>query len=241
MCGARIKAPTALSLPPTTSAAPAAAAALESLCDQLRTSHAALCPWASNASPATLGALLLPSRQHEGVPSLQQGHALAKQHLRDRLSGLLSLPSLPALAPSAAEVVAACAALCGLQDEAALLCSLALLLDLPPDMLEPGLELAEAEVDTLPADWCGLHPLAPLHTPHTRLCTPAHTRIHPHPPLTSPTTPAPTAPLTPPYTPLGTTSSQAWRLSCRSPQLRGSKVVRGSSRAIAESDPKPAG
>ena len=136
MCGARIKAPTALSLPPTTSAAPAAAAALESLCDQLRTSHAALCPWASNASPATLGALLLPSRQHEGVPSLQQGHALAKQHLRDRLSGLLSLPSLPALAPSAAEAVAACAALCGLQDEAALLCSLALLLDLPPRCYE---------------------------------------------------------------------------------------------------------
>ena len=136
VCGARIKAPTALSLPPTTSAAPAAAAALESLCDQLRTSHGALCPWASNASPPMLGALLLPSRQHEGVPSLQQGQALAKQHLRGRLSGLLSLPSLPALAPSATEAVAACATLCGLQDEAALLSSIALLLDLPPRCYE---------------------------------------------------------------------------------------------------------
>jgi len=54
---------------------------------QLRTAHAALCPWSSNASPPTLGALLLPSRQPGGVPSLQQGHALAKQHLRERLSG----------------------------------------------------------------------------------------------------------------------------------------------------------
>ena len=92
-----------------------------------------------------------------------------------------------------------------------------LLLDLPPDMLEPGLELAEAEVDTLPADWCGLHPLAPLHTPHTRLCTPAHTRIHPHLPLTSPTT---LCTLSTPHAalhPLGMTSSQVWRLSCRNP------------------------
>ena len=33
-----------------------------------------------------------------------------------------------------------------------------LVLDLPPELLEPGLELDEAEVDTLPADWFDVRP-----------------------------------------------------------------------------------
>ena len=136
VCGARVKAPTALLLPPTTASAPAAAEALSGLLQQLRSGHGKLCPWASNASPPSLGALLLPSRHAGAPPSLQHGAALSRQQLRGRLAALLALPALPALAPAASEAMGACAALVGARDEAALLASLSRLLDLPPDCFD---------------------------------------------------------------------------------------------------------
>ena len=136
VCGARVKAPTALSLPPTTASAPAAAEGLSGLLQQLRSGHGKLCPWASNASPPSLGALLLPSRHAGAPPSLQHGAALSRQQLRGRLAALLALPALPALAPAASEAMGACAALAGARDEAALLASLSRLLDLPPNCFD---------------------------------------------------------------------------------------------------------
>ena len=110
VCGACLAAPQQL----TTAASDAELTA--ALAAQLTTAHAELCPWRGNASPASIGALLLPAELGT-LPTLPHGVSIGREAMRRRSSSLLALTTLPKLSPAADEAWSACARACGFAED----------------------------------------------------------------------------------------------------------------------------
>lgn len=98
--------------------APADRETAANLVEQLSSAHAELCPWRKNASPPTIGAMLLPG--HLGAPpSLPHGVSIGAEAMRLRSASLLALPVLPQLAPATDSAWVACAAACAFEERSA--------------------------------------------------------------------------------------------------------------------------
>ena len=115
VCGAFLKAPAQLTAVDPAEEGEGADGPTATFARQLSSGHGDLCPWKGNASPQSIGALLLPGSLGM-LPSLPHGTSISKEAVRKRAASLLGLPSLPALAPAAEALWAECAAACGFQE-----------------------------------------------------------------------------------------------------------------------------